>query len=51
MNEPTQVRANKRSTPPDHGRRTPGQMFGWYDDEWGYTNRTINLVELIAARL
>jgi glyceraldehyde 3-phosphate dehydrogenase len=27
------------------------KVFGWYDNEWGYTQRLLDLVELIAARL
>ena len=26
------------------------KVFGWYDNEWGYTHRLLDLVELIAAR-
>jgi glyceraldehyde 3-phosphate dehydrogenase len=26
------------------------KVFGWYDNEWGYTQRLLDLVELIAAR-
>jgi glyceraldehyde 3-phosphate dehydrogenase len=25
------------------------KVFGWYDNEWGYTNRLVDLTELIAA--
>jgi glyceraldehyde 3-phosphate dehydrogenase len=25
-------------------------VFGWYDNEWGYTNRLVDLTELIAAQ-
>jgi glyceraldehyde 3-phosphate dehydrogenase len=31
-----------------HGRLV--KVFGWYDNEWGYTHRLLDLVELIAAR-
>jgi glyceraldehyde 3-phosphate dehydrogenase (phosphorylating) len=27
------------------------KVFGWYDNEWGYANRTIDLAELIANTL
>jgi glyceraldehyde 3-phosphate dehydrogenase len=26
------------------------KIFGWYDNEWGYTHRLLDLVELIATR-
>jgi glyceraldehyde 3-phosphate dehydrogenase len=26
------------------------KVFGWYDNEWGYTQRLLDLVELVAAR-
>ncbi|WP_245873186.1 hypothetical protein [Streptomyces phaeoluteigriseus] len=26
-------------------------LFGWYDDEWGCTNRLLDLTEYVAARL
>ena len=26
------------------------KVFGWYDNEWGYTHRLLDLVELVAAR-
>jgi glyceraldehyde 3-phosphate dehydrogenase len=26
------------------------KVFGWYDNEWGYTHRLLDLVQLIAAR-
>lgn len=26
------------------------KVFGWYDNEWGYTNRLVDLTTLIAAR-
>jgi glyceraldehyde 3-phosphate dehydrogenase len=34
--------------------RVSGQMvkvFGWYDNEWGYAQRTVDLVEMVARRL
>ncbi|NKQ51831.1 type I glyceraldehyde-3-phosphate dehydrogenase [Amycolatopsis sp. K13G38] len=34
--------------------RTEGHLakvFGWYDNEWGYANRTLDLVELVANYL
>ena len=27
------------------------KVFGWYDNEWGYTQRLLDLVELVGARL
>ncbi|WP_432193209.1 type I glyceraldehyde-3-phosphate dehydrogenase [Streptomyces sp. bgisy027] len=27
------------------------KVFGWYDNEWGYTNRLLDLTEYVAARL
>ena len=27
------------------------KVFGWYDNEWGYANRTVELVRLMASRL
>ena len=27
------------------------KVFGWYDNEWGYTQRLLDLVDLVAARL
>jgi len=24
------------------------KIFGWYDNEWGYTNRLLDLTELMA---
>ncbi len=26
------------------------KVFGWYDNEWGYTQRLLDLVDLVAAR-
>jgi glyceraldehyde 3-phosphate dehydrogenase len=26
------------------------KVFGWYDNEWGYTHRLLDLVEIVAAR-
>jgi glyceraldehyde 3-phosphate dehydrogenase len=31
------------------GRMT--KVIGWYDNEWGYSNRLVDLVELVASRL
>jgi glyceraldehyde 3-phosphate dehydrogenase len=30
---------------------TLAKVFGWYDNEWGYANRTLDLVELMAGTL
>jgi glyceraldehyde 3-phosphate dehydrogenase (phosphorylating) len=27
------------------------KIIGWYDNEWGYSNRLVELVELIASNL
>jgi glyceraldehyde 3-phosphate dehydrogenase len=27
------------------------KILGWYDNEWGYSNRTIDLVEYIGQSL
>ena len=27
------------------------KVFGWYDNEWGYSNRVVELAKMIAARL
>jgi glyceraldehyde 3-phosphate dehydrogenase len=27
------------------------KVFTWYDNEWGYSNRTVEVVELIASKL
>jgi glyceraldehyde 3-phosphate dehydrogenase len=27
------------------------KVMGWYDNEWGYSNRLVDLVELVAATL
>ncbi|SFF32002.1 glyceraldehyde-3-phosphate dehydrogenase (NAD+) [Actinacidiphila alni] len=32
-----------------HGRLV--KVFGWYDNEWGYSNRLLDLTEYVAARL
>ena len=30
---------------------TMAKVFGWYDNEWGYTNRLADLTQLVARRL
>ncbi len=27
------------------------KVFGWYDNEWGYSNRLVDLIQLIASKL
>ena len=27
------------------------KVLGWYDNEWGYSNRLVDLTELVASRL
>ena len=27
------------------------KVLGWYDNEWGYSNRLVDLVDYVAARL
>jgi glyceraldehyde 3-phosphate dehydrogenase len=27
------------------------KLVGWYDNEWGYTNRLIDLTQLVASQL
>jgi glyceraldehyde 3-phosphate dehydrogenase len=27
------------------------KVLGWYDNEWGYSNRLVDLTQLIAAKL
>ena len=33
---------------PDAGRRPMVKVFGWYDNEWGYTARLVDLTRLVA---
>jgi glyceraldehyde 3-phosphate dehydrogenase len=27
------------------------KVLGWYDNEWGYSNRLVDLVNLVGAKL
>jgi glyceraldehyde 3-phosphate dehydrogenase len=27
------------------------KVIGWYDNEWGYSNRLVELVELVGSKL
>ncbi|PIQ82391.1 MAG: type I glyceraldehyde-3-phosphate dehydrogenase [Candidatus Omnitrophica bacterium CG11_big_fil_rev_8_21_14_0_20_64_10] len=27
------------------------KVFGWYDNEWGYSNRVVDLIEFVSARM
>jgi glyceraldehyde 3-phosphate dehydrogenase len=27
------------------------KVLGWYDNEWGYSNRLVDLVQLIGSKL
>jgi glyceraldehyde 3-phosphate dehydrogenase len=29
---------------------TVAKVFGWYDNEWGYTNRLVDLTQLMASQ-
>jgi glyceraldehyde-3-phosphate dehydrogenase/erythrose-4-phosphate dehydrogenase len=26
------------------------KVFGWYDNEWGYSNRVVDLIEFVAKQ-
>jgi glyceraldehyde 3-phosphate dehydrogenase len=28
-----------------------GKVFSWYDNEWGFSNRMVELAQLVASRL
>jgi len=30
--------------------RTQVKVFAWYDNEWGYASRLVDLLELISSR-
>ena len=30
---------------------TCAKVFGWYDNEWGYSNRVVDLIDFVAAKL
>jgi glyceraldehyde 3-phosphate dehydrogenase len=27
------------------------KVFGWYDNEWGYSNRLVDITDLVASKL
>jgi len=27
------------------------KVIGWYDNEWGYSNRLVDLIELVSSKL
>ncbi len=37
--------------PPTQAHGELVKVFGWYDNEWGYTNRLLDLTGLVAAGL
>ena len=46
------IRAPRSSTRPSPGRwaTTSRKVFSWYDNEWGFSNRMIELAQLVPAR-
>ena len=44
------IRRRASSTPAlTQAAGTLVKVFGWYDNEWGYTNRLVDLTELMAG--
>ena len=36
---------------PDPGQRHLAKVFGWYDNEWGYSKRLVDLTALVGQQL